>query len=212
VGRLFNEEFMQRVAAYIDGYNLYYGLRQKKWHWANWLNLQAMVHNLLKPDQSLVSTKYFTTIIKSPLDRNRRQSTYLEALATLSEFHIFYGHFLSQEVVCHACGRSHTTYHEKMTDVNIAVQMMTDAFQDKMDLALLVSGDSDLLSPIDSIKSLFPSKQIIVAFPPARKSEALKRVSDGYIHISRVTLVQRIFPERVVKPNGVILRRPSNWT
>ena len=32
---------MQRVIAYVDGYNLYYGLRTKRWKWFYWLNIQS---------------------------------------------------------------------------------------------------------------------------------------------------------------------------
>jgi len=136
---------MRRVIAYIDGYNLYYGLREKKWKWAYWLDLHALVSNLLKPKQLLITTKYFTTIVKYPLDRHRRQTVYLEALQTLESIEVFFGHFLSQTVVCQKCGASHLTHHEKMTDVNIAVEMMTDAFQNRMDVILLLSEDSDLV-------------------------------------------------------------------
>ena len=48
---------MQRVVAYVDGFNLYYGLRDKRWKRFYWLNIQSMVQNLLKPHQILVSTK-----------------------------------------------------------------------------------------------------------------------------------------------------------
>jgi len=106
VGRLFYEVNMQRVIAYIDGYNLYYGLRAKYWKWSYWLNLQALGRSLLKPGQSLESNKYFTTIAKQPYDRNRRQAQYLEALQTLTAFHIYYGHFLSQQVICRNCGHT----------------------------------------------------------------------------------------------------------
>ena len=170
-----------------------------------------MSSNLLKSDQVLVSTNYFTSIVQHPEDRNRRQTIFLEALQTLDNFQIYYGHFLSQAVICHTCGSSHITHHEKMTDVNIAVEMMTDAFQDQMDMALLVSGDSDLISPIRSVKRLFSSKRVIVAFPPSRISEALKRSADGYTYIGRNVLVDSLFPERVIKSNGVILQRPPQW-
>ena len=55
---------MERVIAYVDGYNLYYGLRQKGRKRLYWLNIQAMVKHLLKSDQMLVDTKYFTTVVK----------------------------------------------------------------------------------------------------------------------------------------------------
>lgn len=202
---------MRRVIAYIDGYNLYYGLREKKWKWAYWLDLHALVSNLLKPKQLLITTKYFTTIVKYPLDRHRRQAVYLEALQTLESIEVYFGHFLSQTVVCQKCGASHLTHHEKMTDVNIAVEMMTDAFQNRMDVIILLSGDSDLVGSIHLIKQLFPEKRIIIAFPPARKSESLKGAADGYTHIGRDTLVHSLLPDVVIKPNGIALRRPARW-
>ena len=35
-----------------------------------------------------------------------------------------------------------------MTDVNIATAMLTDAYRDRFDTALLVSADSDLVPPV----------------------------------------------------------------
>ena len=74
---------MERVIAYVDGYNLYYGLRQKGWKRFYWLNIKAMVGHLLRPDQKLVATKYFTTIVNYPEAKHRRQSSFLEAVQRL---------------------------------------------------------------------------------------------------------------------------------
>ena len=202
---------VERVIAYIDGYNLYYGLRQKRWKWFYWLNIQAMVTYLLKPDQSLGTTKYFTTIVKQPEDKRKRQALFLEALQTLPNLQIYYGHFLSETVTCRHCGHTHETHHEKMTDVNISVELMTDAFQDQFDAALLVSADSDLVGPVRAVQRLFKQKRVIVVFPPARRSGALKRVANGYFYVGRDVLSKCVFPDQVVKPDGYILRRPAEW-
>jgi uncharacterized LabA/DUF88 family protein len=157
---------MPKVIAYVDGFNLYYGLRSKNWKWFYWLNIQEMAQRMLKPGQILVSTKYFTSVINHPTDRHKRQATYLEALRTLSNFQIYYGHFLTDTVTCKNCGRTYQTYHEKMTDVNMATELLADAFQDEFDTALLVSADSDLVGPVQAIQQLFSRKRIVVAFPP----------------------------------------------
>ena len=47
---------MKRVIVYIDGFNLYYGLRSKGWKWLYWLNVQEMARRLLQPEQTLVKT------------------------------------------------------------------------------------------------------------------------------------------------------------
>ncbi|MCS6861184.1 MAG: hypothetical protein NZT92_12780 [Abditibacteriales bacterium] len=68
---------MERVIAYVDGFNLYFGLRSRGWRRYYWLNLQALALNLLKPSQQLVFTKYFTARDISPHlcpQRNRSKS------------------------------------------------------------------------------------------------------------------------------------------
>ena len=52
-----------------------------------------------------------------------------------------------------------------MTDVNIATQILIDAYQDNFDMAMLISGDSDLVPPIKAVHELFPKKRVFVTFP-----------------------------------------------
>jgi len=202
---------MERVIAYVDGYNLYFGLREKRWKQFYWLNIQAMVAHLLKPNQMLVATHYFTTVVQRPEAKRLRQAAYLEALQTLTDFDIQYGQFLAETVVCRTCGASYETYHEKMTDVNIAVALMSDVYQDRFDTAILVSADSDLVGPVRAVGSLFPSKRVVVAFPPLRSSKALMKVASAYIYIGRDTLARSVFPDALTKPDGYVLRRPAEW-
>ena len=44
---------MNRVIAYVDGFNLYFGLKDKGWRRFYWLNVQLLVQNLLKLNQDL---------------------------------------------------------------------------------------------------------------------------------------------------------------
>ena len=44
---------MERVTVYIDGFNLYYGLREKGWRRYYWLNLRRLSENILDPHQTL---------------------------------------------------------------------------------------------------------------------------------------------------------------
>jgi uncharacterized LabA/DUF88 family protein len=201
----------QRVIAYIDGFNLYFGLKAARWKRFYWLNLQAMAKNLLKQDQELVFTKYFTSRISNPPDKQQRQSTFIEALETLNDLKIFYGHYQTNPQYCKKCGNRGMIPSEKMTDVNIAVEMMSDAYQGHFDTALLVSADSDLTAPIVTIKNLFPEKRVIVAFPPMRHSIQLQRLAHGYLQIGRANLAKSIFPDRIQKADGFILQKPSEW-
>jgi uncharacterized LabA/DUF88 family protein len=201
----------QRVIAYIDGFNLYFGLKASRWKRFYWLNLQAMAKNLLKQDQELVFTKYFTSRISYPPDKQQRQSTFIEALETLNDLKIFYGHYQTNPQYCKKCGNRGMIPSEKMTDVNIAVEMMSDAYQGHFDTALLVSADSDPTAPIVTIKDLFPEKRVIVAFPPMRHSVQLQRLAHGYLQIGRANLAKSIFPDRIQKADGFTLQKPSEW-
>lgn len=204
----------ERVIVYIDGFNLYYGMRSKGWQRYYWLNVQQLAQHLLKPGQSLVRTKYFTSWVSSTPrdpDKNSRQSTYVEALETLTNVDIYYGHYLEKTVECFSCGAKWQVPEEKMTDVNIAVEMLVDAFQDQWDTALLISGDSDLTAPIRNIRRFFPAKRVVVAFPPDRHSVQLQKVAHAYFTIGRRNLAVSQFPDIVRKADGFKLTRPMEW-
>jgi len=201
----------ERVVAYIDGYNLYFGLRAAGWKRYLWLDLQSLARRLLKPNQSLVFTKYFTAMVSYPEDKLKRQTLFIDALRTLDDFEIFYGQFQANPRKCRSCGFTENVPQEKMTDVNIAVEMMKDAFQDAFDTALLISGDGDLTSPISAVRDLFPSKRIIVAFPPRRKSYRLQEKAHGSFIIGRNNLAKSVFPGKLVTATGHALICPEEW-
>jgi uncharacterized LabA/DUF88 family protein len=202
---------MERIIAYIDGFNLYFGLKSKGWRKYYWLNQKLLIENLLTSNQSLITTKYFTARVTMPPDKVKRQSDYLEALGTLSDFNIFYGHYLIDFVECYKCGNMIFKPNEKMTDVNIAVELMKDAYNDNFDKAFLVSADSDLISPVRTIRELFPNKKVIVIFPPGRSSKQLKKFADGYFTIGHGKLAVSQFPNNITKVDGYILERPKEW-
>lgn len=201
----------QRVIAYIDGFNLYYGLKTKGWQRYYWLNLQALMTNLLKPDQQLVHTKYFTARVQGPPDKVQRQATFLEALGTLSDFSIYYGQYFLTQRICQRCGFQNLVPSEKMSDVNIAVELLSDAFRDRFDTALLVSADSDLKGPVETILREFPAKRVIAVFPPARHSIALAQTASAYLTIGRAKLDRSIFPSQVIRQDGFVLHQPVSW-
>ena len=201
----------ERLLAYVDGFNLYYGLKASRWRRYYWLNMWELIRSLLRPTQRLLGVKYFTARISAPKEKVKRQSTYLEALGTLAGVQIFYGKYLLTERLCRRCGFADRVPSEKMTDVNIAVELMKDAFQDAFDTALLVSADSDLTAPVATVRELYPQKRIVVAFPPKRSSKELRRVATAYFRIGRVKLARSQFPDSVSKENGFVLKRPATW-
>ncbi len=209
-----HRQVTNRVIAYVDGFNLYYGMKDGGFKRYYWLDIQKMVLRLLRPNQHLNWICYFTSrVSSSPRDplKSKRQSAYLDALGALGGFQIIYGHYLENARVCRTCGARWMVRSEKMTDVNIATQLLTDAFQDSFDTALLVTADSDLVGPIEAVRALFSTKRIVVAFPPQRTSKRLIQAATAYVQIRRNVLAQSQLPDPVVLPGGVSISKPVEW-
>ena len=211
---------MERIIVYIDGFNLYYGIKSKRWKDCYWLDLYRLAQNLLKPDQKLKTVHYFTSRISTGsgnADKIKRQGTYLEALEAFEhkdlnrDLNIHYGKFQKSPKTCSVCQETVESYQEKMTDVNIAVQLLCDAEDDKLDTAILTSGDSDLTPPVKAIRDRHPGKRVVIACPPGRKSNHLCQSAHASFSIGRDKLKHSQLPEQVTKPDGFVLQRPPAW-
>ncbi len=102
---------LTRVAAYIDGFNLYHGLRSKHGHKYLWLDLELLVTKLLKPHQELAVVRYFTASVRNDAPTLARQSSYLGALdAHAPRLDIRLGRFQEKSLRCHRCGAAWRTY------------------------------------------------------------------------------------------------------
>ena len=120
----------QRVAVYVDGFNLYYGLKAKRWGRYYWLDLVRLAENLLRPGQQLAAVRYFTALVFPKFDdpdKPLRQNVYLEALATLPALRVHMGYHVAKRLRCPSCGAVWQTHEEKRTDVNVAVLTQTGA-------------------------------------------------------------------------------------
>lgn len=200
----------ERVVVYIDGFNLYFGMLDAGFDNCKWLNLKLLVENLLQSNQELIEVKYFTSSVSNNPDKQRRQITYIEALQAVG-VKIYYGNYQSDKIECRRCGNVWPTYNEKMTDVNIATQILIDAYQDKYDMAMLISGDSDLVPPMRAVHEIFKNKRVFVAFPPKRHNSSVALNAKGSLTIGRKKLVDSQFPEQVPKTDGFILHKPKDW-
>lgn len=201
-----------RTMVYVDGFNLYFGLRSRGYKRFYWLDIQQLAENLLRPGQLLQAVKYFTADIKAGTEKHRRQQTFLDALAThCTKLQIVRGRYLIKQRQCHRCGNVAQIPEEKKTEVNISSHMLVDAFTDQFDTGLLISGDSDLVPPITMIRKYHPAKRILVGFPPGRKSDDLKKVAHSSFWINQTRLRISLLPNPVTKPNGHTLWKPTQW-
>ena len=201
-----------RVITYIDGFNLYFGLREQGWRKYMWLDLPALSRSLLRADQTLLMTKYFTSRVSGNPGKEQRQSAWLDAIATLTDLSIYWGKFQADRKECKQCHHVAFVPQEKKTDVNIATELLCDAHSDAFDTAILISGDADLVPPISAIRRLFPQKKVIVAFPPCRYSAELALTANASMRIFESYFRKSRLPENVTLASGAIVNRPPKWS
>lgn len=154
-----------KTTVYIDGFNLYYGAL--KGTPFRWLDLSALAANLL-PKNDVQLIKYFTARVKSRPSRHdpaADQQAYLRALGTLPNLRIYYGHYLShvRRLPMAAPGggvlvvNGQTQFasvlkeEEKGSDVNLAAHLVHDAHLGRFEVAVVVSNDSDLATPVELV-------------------------------------------------------------
>jgi len=142
----------------------------------------------------------------------RKQGLFIEATGTLEKVEIYRGHYALRPDCCHECGVEFHRSEEKATDVLIATELLVDAFCDKFDSALLITGDGDLVPAVQAVKRHFLEKSVCVAFPPKRGCMPLKRVADQTLDVWRRILKECQLPDEVRKPDGTVLRRPEEWS
>lgn len=94
-------------------------------------------------------------------------------------------------------------------DVNIAVALLHDVMWDAFDTAIMVSADSDLIGPINTVLRSYPDKRVVVAFPPNRHSEELHHQATAAFRLGRRIITDSQFPAQVTADNGFVLRKRS---
>jgi uncharacterized LabA/DUF88 family protein len=176
-----------------------------------WLDIHSLAGLIKNSSHVLGSVKYFTSRVSNNPGKQKRQNAYIEALET-TPISIIFGQFRSEPIKCTICGNTWYESKEKMTDVNIATEMIMDAYRDTFDAAILISGDSDLVPPVKAIRKYFPAKEIIVAFPPSRESNDLKKIANSSFILGRQKLENCQLPEKLFNKYGYELSRPIEWS
>src|SRR4030042_3279671 len=202
----------ERAIFYIDGLNLYNGLKRANLRKYYWLDLRELARKLCLPSQRLVRVKYFTSMVSTKFDEGKfqRQSSYIKALKTLPDVEVFLGRHQKGMTVCNRCGKIFRNFNEKMTDMNIAVEMFKDAYQKNCDTQILISGDSDLVPVCRAVLELFNIK-LVIFFPPHRKTDRLREYCHFSARIFTNYFKKSQLPEEIIDSNGNEIIKPEYW-
>jgi uncharacterized LabA/DUF88 family protein len=209
-----------RTYVYIDGFNLYYGAVRGTPY--KWLDLMALMQGLLKPHHVFEKIKYFTAMVDGRADPAAplRQRIYLDALRTyIPKLEVHLGHFLSNRKTAREFYPPHKPVdilhtEEKGSDVNLAVHLVHDSWQNLYDCAVVVSNYSDLA---EAMRIVHGEHRRVVglitpdgakASAPRRTSRQLAQHATFIAHIRRSALAANQLPNPIP---GTALHKPSSW-
>lgn len=220
---------MAVVRAYVDGFNLYYGAL--KGGPLKWLDVAALSDRLA--GEAVQAVTYCTARISNRSGDSgptTRQDAYLRALRANGRVDIHFGKFRERPtqgrrvpaVGCTCCERSDgepcicCTRHiatvvrseEKGSDVQLAVQLVRDAFQGRFDRAILISNDSDLQPAVDLVVRDL-GLHVTSVSPYAGRPSVIRASSCA--HISNGILRSSQLAEVVLDADGRSVRKPDAW-
>jgi uncharacterized LabA/DUF88 family protein len=216
---------MATVAAYIDGFNLYYGMKKKYGRKFLWLDVGNLVGRL-RPGDQVAAVRYFTAIVKNEPAAAQRQQDYMSALrarnGALVTTHL--GRFKDRTVswcrrcrrpyLC-ACGSRYRGWEEKETDVALGAMMVADAARGLADTTLLVSADTDLAPALRAVRMVAPRQRIYLALPPGNAGPSRYLTGSGnvgHFFIRESVLRRAQLPDAVTDPSdGSVYWRPDKW-
>ncbi len=205
-------EDRKKVIVYVDGFNFYYGLKSKKWKSLYWLDFVSFFESFLKPYQELVEVNYFSA---RPTDvgKHDRQDKLFQANKLNPKFKLILGKYLKKDIRCMSCGNIIHTFEEKETDVRIATKILSDSYNNRCDISIIVSADSDLVPPIELIREFNPKQKVFVYFPPNRFSSNLRNLSDGTVQLDGAYNIfkSHLLPNKITLPSSYVIECPKEW-
>ena len=209
---------------YIDGFNFYYSAVKDTP--LRWLDFQSLFSRVF-PKNEIACIKYFSAEVDAlPGDPGQplRQQVYWRALRTLPNFEIHLGHFRTRKTRAKVVSPPPNTIEvykteEKGSDVNLAAHLLLDGFRGYYDCAIVVSGDSDLVTPIRMVRDelrkpvgvLNPQRLSGPNAKQERKSAGLNHAASFYKKgLTWGQLANSQFSESIQGTNGII-HEPMPW-
>jgi uncharacterized LabA/DUF88 family protein len=208
----------KKVAVYVDGFNLYHGLKNLKKPHLKWLNLRSLAEKFINRSSETIEKVYYFSAIATHMDNDtvQRHKTYIEALeANGVEF--VGGNFKKKwlQYKNNHIEIKWKKHEEKETDVHISIYMVRDAMKKKFDKFILVTNDTDIVPAVKMARSENSALRFKLLTPPTLETHdsllsAVKpdgtcsKLTEGHIQNS-------LLSEKIQKANGKIIHIPMQY-
>ena len=149
---------MERVMVFIDGSNFYHGL--SRYVGQTRIDFQALCRLLCGSDRRLIHGHYYNVPLRQADNPvlYAGQQRFLAQLRRIPHFTVHLGRLVnrSREETCPTCSTVYSVAYqtEKGVDVQLAAHMLTFAFDDQYDTAILVSNDGDFTPVVGEVLRL----------------------------------------------------------
>lgn len=210
-----------RTFIYIDGFNFYYGAVRSTPY--KWLDFKTLFTYLLDKKHDITCIKYFTAHVSGKIDSDQplRQRTFLRALEKhIPELEIHLGQFTTHTKIL-PLATNPKQYGDRMfyvpvikteekgSDVNLAVNLLNDSWQDRFEAAIVVSNDSDLAESLKFV-SQHQNRVIGVINPRINKIPARKLMKHAHFYkvIRAGVLKMSQLPDPIP---GTTIHKPETW-
>ncbi len=208
----------------IDGFNLYHSVSLAERSLAKstkWLDIHRLccsylstIHTFVHHRVDLKSIYYFSALAYHMESRNpgctSRHQKFIQCLEDTGVTPIL-GRFKRKEVYCHLCHRTIEKHEEKETDVAISIKLIEIFLARECDIAVLITGDTDIAPAVKVAQKLFPQNNILFAFPAFRKNKELLNLCPQSFEIKIAQYVQHQFSDPYTLKDGTIIHKPSSW-
>ena len=211
---------MIRTKFFVDGFNLYHSVlsvQEQTGECFKWLNIESLCRSYMPSlgnQYSLVGITYFSAIqeylSKEYPDKIIRHKMYIRCLKATG-VKVVLGRFKAKSVYCHQCRQYIQKHEEKETDVSIAVKILDAFIKDECDLAIIVTGDTDLTPVIQVARECYPKKEIIFLFPCNRENREMAKLAPKSFSIKSKSYRKHQFPDPFILPDKTKIFKPGNW-
>jgi uncharacterized LabA/DUF88 family protein len=137
----------------------------------------------------LVHTYYYNVILRQDIDKDlyAGQQRFISALQRIPHFDFIKGRLVdrNRDEKCPKCGYTYQVSYqtEKGVDIQLAVQMLSSAFDNQYDTAIIVSNDGDFAEAVKEVRRL--RKSVENAEFPNRLPSYLSRQCSKIIKLSK---------------------------
>lgn len=210
---------MKRATFLIDGFNLYHSVRKAQNELkvsTKWLDIKSLLKSyiyLLGQDAYLHEIYYFSALAKHLEAKNpevtKRHNDLIKCLKATG-VHVELNRFKKKSIRCNLCKKQFTKHEEKETDVSIAVKLLELLISNSCEIAMILTGDTDISPAVKTAKMLYPDKKIGFAFPYKRKNNELIKLADFHFEINKRQYAKHQFCDPFTTQQGII-KKPCSW-